>query len=182
MSLALKVLGYFMLWGLWSYAMHALAHSKVKRELNFMRYLHMKHHAYEYDDSKWPPWHDYFFWFGNWRSSLDVYITFTLPLVALALYDPVPGCILLGFHYVYEVFLSRNVLDHNPNITGPITKVISIGSYHMHHHSDVHSNLSFYLTFWDHVFGTTEAKLKRRRDARRKRVLPDDTRQDPVQQ
>jgi sterol desaturase/sphingolipid hydroxylase (fatty acid hydroxylase superfamily) len=169
MTVAIKLIGYFMLWGLWSYGMHAFAHSKVKRGINFMRYLHVKHHAYEYGDSRWPPWHDYFFWFGNWRSSLDVYITFTIPLVALALYDPVPGCILLAFHYIYEVFLSRNVLDHNPNITGAITKVVPIGSYHMHHHSDVHCNFSFYLTIWDHVFGTTEAKLERRRDARRRR-------------
>jgi sterol desaturase/sphingolipid hydroxylase (fatty acid hydroxylase superfamily) len=182
MTVVMKLIGYFMLWGLWSYSMHAFAHSTVKRRINFMRYLHMKHHAYAYvySDSKSTPWHDYFFWFGNWRSSLDIYITFTIPLVALALYDPVPGCILLGFHYLYEVFLSRR-LDHNPNITGAITKVLPIGSYHMRHHSDVHCNFSFYLTIWDHVFGTTEAKLERRRDARQRRgservVVPDELR------
>jgi sterol desaturase/sphingolipid hydroxylase (fatty acid hydroxylase superfamily) len=169
MTVGLKLIGYFMLWGLWSYGMHVAAHSKMKRRFNLMRYLHMKHHAYEYGDSQWPPWHDYFFWFGDWRSSLDVYITFTIPLIALALYDPVPGCILLGFHYVYEVFLSRNVLDHNPDITGAITKLVPIGTYHMHHHRDVHCNFAFYLTIWDHLFGTTEARVQRRRDARRRR-------------
>lgn len=169
MLLVVKLIVYFMLWGLWAYGMHVFAHSRVKRRFNFMKYLHFKHHAYNYGASKWPPWHDYLFWFGDWRSSMDVYITFTLPLVALALYDPLPGCILLGFHYIYEVFLSRNVLDHNPDITGPITKVIPIGSYHMRHHRDVHCNFSFYVTFWDHLFGTTEAKVQSRRAERKTR-------------
>lgn len=169
MILAAKLILYFLLWGLWSYGMHVFAHSRVRRRFNFMKTLHFKHHAYNYGASKWPPWHDYFFWFGDWRSSMDVYVTFTIPLVVLALLDPVPGCILLGFHYVYEVFLSRNVLDHNPNITGPITKLVPIGIYHMRHHRDVHCNFAFYLTLWDHVFGTTEARLQSRRDARRRR-------------
>lgn len=180
MILGIKLIGYFLLWSLWAYCMHVLAHKKLGR-FNLLWHLHRKHHAYEYGDSKWPPWHDYLFWFGHWRSSMDVYITFTIPLIALALYDPLPGCILLGVHYVYEVFLSRNVLDHNPNITGPVTAVIPIGRYHMHHHRDVHCNFAFYLTLWDHLFGTTEARVRARRDARRKRpaavpVLSDDLR------
>ena len=169
MILGLKLIGYFLLWGLWSYGMHVFAHSPVRRRFNFMKYLHVKHHAYDYGPGKWPPWHDYLFWFGSWRSSLDVYLTFTLPLVGLALFDPVPGLILLGFHYVYEVFLSRNVLDHNPDITGAVTRWIPIGAYHMRHHADVHCNFSFYLTLWDHVFGTTEARVLGRRQARRGR-------------
>ena len=163
MTLALKLIGYFLLWGSWSYGMHVFAHSRVKRRFNFMKVLHIKHHAYAYGESKWPPWHDYFFWFGDWRSSMDVYLTFTLPLVVLAVLDPLPGCILLGFHYLYEVFLSRNVVDHNPNLTGAVTKVFPVGAYHIRHHRDVHCNYSFFLTLWDHLFGTTEARVQRRR-------------------
>jgi sterol desaturase/sphingolipid hydroxylase (fatty acid hydroxylase superfamily) len=153
MIFALKLVGYFLLWGLWSYGMHALAHSRWRR-WNFIRYCHLKHHQYDYGGSMWPPWHDYLFWFGNWRSSMDVYLTFTVPLIGLAFYDPVYGGILLAFHYIYEVFLSRNVLDHNPNIRGPITKFIPIGEYHVRHHRNVRCNFAFYLTVWDHLFGT----------------------------
>lgn len=166
--LAAKLVGYFLLWCLWSYGMHVFAHSKVKRRWNFMKVVHAKHHAYSYGESKWPPWHDFFFWFGDWRSSLDVYLTFTLPLVVLVILDPLPGAILLGFHYLYEVFLSRNVADHNPDITGPLTEVIPIGEFHLRHHKDVHCNFSFFLTLWDRVFGTTAASVQRRREARKR--------------
>jgi sterol desaturase/sphingolipid hydroxylase (fatty acid hydroxylase superfamily) len=155
MIFAAKLAGYFLLWGLWAYGMHMLAHSHWRR-YNFVRYFHLKHHQYEYGASMLPPWHDYLFWFGSWRSSMDVYQTFTIPLIALAFFDPPYGYTLLGFHYVYEVFLSRNVLDHNPSIHGRITRFIPIGEYHLRHHRNVRCNYSFYLTFWDHVFGTAE--------------------------
>ncbi len=168
MMLAAKLIGYFLLWGLWAYAMHALAHSRWRR-FNFIRYFHLKHHQYEYGASMWPPWHDYLFWFGNWRSSMDVYLTFTLPLVVLTFHDPLCGGVLLGFHYIYEVFLSRNVLDHNPNIRGFVTRFIPIGEYHMLHHRNVRCNYSFYLTIWDHVFGTheSESTLQQKKERRR---------------
>lgn len=101
-----------------------------------------------------PPWHDYFFWFGNFRSSMDVYITFTLPLLALLAFSPKYGTPLLAFHYIYEVFLSRNVLDHNPKIKGKITNYIPIGTYHLLHHRNVKCNYSFFITIWDRIFGT----------------------------
>jgi sterol desaturase/sphingolipid hydroxylase (fatty acid hydroxylase superfamily) len=167
MIFAIKLFGYFLLWTLWSYAIHALAHSKLRRRFNLVKLVHVKHHAYDYGASKWPPWHDYLFWFGDWRSSMDIYIMFTIPLIVLTIFDPAYGGILLGFHYFYELFLARNVLDHNPDITGPITKVLAIGNYHLGHHREVHCNFSFFFTFWDHVFGTTQARLQRRR-ARRK--------------
>ncbi len=166
-----KLLGYFLLWSFWSYAMHWFAHSKFRR-FNFVRYFHLKHHAYNYGESVLPPWHDYLFWFGNWRSSMDVYLTFTLPLIALAFYDTPYGLTLLAFHYVYEVFLSRNVLDHNPKITGAITNFIPIGIYHLKHHRNVYCNYSFYTTLWDHLFGTVESKMPARNNlAARKKVV-----------
>jgi sterol desaturase/sphingolipid hydroxylase (fatty acid hydroxylase superfamily) len=167
MIFAIKLFGYFLLWTLWSYAIHALAHSKLRRRFNLVKLVHVKHHAYDYGASKWPPWHDYLFWFGDWRSSMDIYIMFTIPLIVLTIFDPAYGGTLLGFHYFYELFLARNVLDHNPDITGPITKVLAIGNYHLGHHREVHCNFSFFFTFWDHVFGTTQARLQRRRSRAR---------------
>ena len=71
------------------------------------------------------------------------------------------------FHYVYEVFLSRTVLDHNPKITGKITRFISIGSFHLKHHTNVRCNFSFYITLWDYLFKTDEKAVKVRRQNRR---------------
>ncbi|WP_068716447.1 sterol desaturase family protein [Vibrio tritonius] len=165
MEIVLKVIGYFFLWTLYSYICHVIAHVRFK--YNFLQYFHMKHHAYNYDDTFWPPWHDYFFWFGDFRSSMDVYFTFTLPLIVLTFFDPVPGAILLAFHYVYEVFLSRTVLDHNPKITGKITRFIPIGSFHLKHHTNVRCNFSFYITLWDYLFKTDEKAVKVKRQNRR---------------
>jgi sterol desaturase/sphingolipid hydroxylase (fatty acid hydroxylase superfamily) len=157
MQMCLKLIVYFLLWTLYSYSVHVFAHSRSR--FNFLKYFHNRHHAYNYGDSKVPPWHDYFFWFGDWRSSIDVYITFTLPLIVLTIFEPVCGGILLAFHYLYEVFLSKNVLDHNENIDGPVTKVVPIGTFHLAHHKYVKCNYSFFITLWDHVFGTTQDRL-----------------------
>lgn len=154
----IKLLAYFFLWSFWSYAMHRLAHSRFRR-FNFLRHVHLKHHTYDYGDSFLPPWHEYFFWFGNWRSSMDVYLTFTMPLVALAFFDPPFGLTLLVFHYFYELFLARNVLDHNPNIKGFVTRIIPIGAYHLQHHRNVRCNFAFYTTLWDRLFNTLDRKV-----------------------
>ena len=94
---------------------------------------------------------------------MDVYLAFTLPLMILTIFDPIPGVILLVFHYFYELFLSRNVLDHNPKITGKITRFMSIGSFHLKHHSNVRCNFSFFITFWDYLFRTDEKSVKEKR-------------------
>lgn len=157
MLTVLKLCAYFLLWTLYSYALHVFQHSRSR--FNFLKYFHNRHHQYNYGSSMLPPWHDYFFWFGDWRSTIDVYITFTLPLVVLTVFEPLCGGILLGFHYLYEVFLSKNVLDHNERIDGPITRFVPIGKYHLAHHKYVKCNYSFYINVWDHLFGTTQAKV-----------------------
>jgi len=164
MIFVLKLTGYFLLWTLYSYTIHYLAHTKIR--YNFLKYFHLKHHAYDYGESFFPPWHDYFFWFGHIKSSMDVYITFTLPLVLLAMFDPLYGVILLVFHYFYEVFLSRNVLDHNPRIKGWITKIIPIGSFHLMHHRHAKCNYSFFITLWDHVFRTNDVEVLGQRNTK----------------
>ncbi|AUI88246.1 hypothetical protein BS333_18010 [Vibrio azureus] len=165
MEILFKVIGYFLLWTLYSYLYHVLAH--VRSKYNLLQYIHLKHHGYKYDGSIWPPWNEYFFWFGDLRSSMDVYLAFTLPLVILTIFDPIPGAILLVFHYFYELFLSRNVLDHNPKITGKITRFMSIGSFHLKHHSNVRCNFSFFITFWDYLFRTDEKSVKEKRRSQR---------------
>ena len=153
MLFIIKLVVCFLLWTLYSYLIHVFAHLNFR--FNFIRRIHMEHHRNNYGDSKWPPFHDYFFWFGSLNSSLDVWITFTLPLILLTFIDFEVGAALLVFHYFYEVFLSRNVLDHNPNITGKVTNYIPIGIYHLKHHRNYRCNYSFYITLWDHVFRTT---------------------------
>lgn len=152
-SYVLRLAGVFLLWTLWSYGVHVLAH-RPGRLAKPLRMIHRAHHAYEYDESRLPPLSDYFFWFGSWRASLDVYITFTIPLLVVTVIDPAIGLPLLAFHYVYEVFLSRNVLDHNPNLRGVVTRFVPVGRYHLLHHSRVTCNYSFYITLWDVVFRT----------------------------
>jgi sterol desaturase/sphingolipid hydroxylase (fatty acid hydroxylase superfamily) len=151
---AVKLAVCFVLWTLYSYSIHVVAHMNFK--WNFLRPLHLKHHSYRYSGIRWPPLHDYFFWFGTWKGTLDVWITFTLPLLVLWFFEREVATVLLAFHYIYEVFLSRDILDHNPNIVGKITNVIPIGAYHYRHHSNYKCNYSFYICLWDHLFGTFE--------------------------
>jgi len=159
----LKLAIYFLLWTLYSYTMHVIAHIRHKR--NFLNKLHLAHHRYDYGDSKWPPWHDYFFWFGGWKETLDVWITFTLPIIVLIVFDPVYGVCLFAFHYVYEIFLSRNVLDHNPNLSGKYTKVIPVGQFHLKHHKFYKCNYSFFISIWDYLFGTNDTRVLKHRKA-----------------
>ncbi|WP_233167380.1 sterol desaturase family protein [Paenibacillus roseus] len=160
-----KLVVYFLLWTLYSYTMHVLAHITHKK--NFLHKIHMAHHKYDYGESKWPPLHDFFFWFGGWKETLDVWLTFTLPIVVLIFFDPVYGIILFVFHYIYEIFLSRNVLDHNPNIKGKFTSIIPVGVFHLKHHKLYKCNYSFFISLWDYLFRTNDKhitnKIKQRR-------------------
>lgn len=155
MILILKLFLYFILWTLYSYTIHRIAHIPSKK--NPLYKVHHVHHRVKYDPAKsLPELSNYFFWFGSWYASLDVWITFTLPLVILVIIDPVPGIVLLVIHYLYEVFLSGNVIDHNPNIKGKITRIFAVGEYHLHHHKVYRKNYAFFITLWDHVFGTKQ--------------------------
>jgi len=152
MIILTKLIVYFLIWSLYSYIIHRIAHIPNKK--NPLLKIHVVHHRVEYDDSILPSWPNFFFWFGSWRASLDVWITLTLPVVVIAIIDPIPGLILLAFHYFYEIFFASNVIDHNPNIKGKITKFFAIGQYHVKHHEVYRSNYGFFITLWDHLFGT----------------------------
>lgn len=149
---------YFMLWTLCSYWIHRIAHIPHKKNILFK--VHQAHHMVQYGESYMPSWGSFFFWFGSWKASLDVWISLTLPVVIIAIIDPVPGITLLIFHYVYEVFFSSNVLDHNPKIKGMVTRIFAIGQYHLQHHRVQRWNYSFFITLWDHVFRTVKKSGK----------------------
>ena len=67
---------------------------------------------------------------------------------------PKAGRPLLAFHYIYEVFLSENQLDHNPKITGRVTRWFAWGDFHLQHHVHPKQNIGLMITLWDRLFGT----------------------------
>ncbi|WP_025028674.1 sterol desaturase family protein [Caldalkalibacillus mannanilyticus] len=160
MLLLMKIIGYYLLCTLYSYIIHRLAHIPSKK--NPLYKIHLEHHKNKYDDLKpsLPSIPNYFMWFGSWKASLDVWITLTLPFVIVAFIDPVPGIILLVYHYLYEIFLAASVLDHNPRVKGAITRFLAVGQFHMKHHYYIKGNYGFYITLWDYVFGTVYKKTR----------------------
>jgi sterol desaturase/sphingolipid hydroxylase (fatty acid hydroxylase superfamily) len=152
------LLGAFALWTLAIYLLHRLSH--WRHRVNPLFRLHRAHHTKPYlrelKTPGWPPAAQYLFWFGDWRASLDVFVNMTVPLLIIVWFAPAYGLPLLAFHYVYEVFLSEDVLDHNPRIRGLVTQVFAWGEFHLHHHVAPRHNYGLLVTFWDHVFGTAQ--------------------------
>ncbi|MDB5117680.1 MAG: hypothetical protein JWQ79_3172 [Mucilaginibacter sp.] len=151
----LKVAGLFLLWTLLVYLMHRLAH--FRHRFNFLYHIHRYHHRVNYlSEKKGFRWYHFFFYFGSFYESLDVWLMMTLPAIALFLWQPKYGIYILVFHYLYEVFLSESQLDHNERITGKVTRYFSWGTYHLGHHRNIRSNFSLMITLWDSVFRTTQ--------------------------
>lgn len=151
-----ELAAWFAAWTLTIYLLHRLAH--WPRSWNVLWRLHQAHHRIPYlsraapDPSPRPG--QFVFWLGSAAASLDVIVMMTLPLVFVLWIAPAHGCVLLAFHYVYEVFFSEGRLDHNPRIGGGLTRYFAWGHYHLHHHLDARCNYSLMVTLWDHVFGT----------------------------
>jgi sterol desaturase/sphingolipid hydroxylase (fatty acid hydroxylase superfamily) len=150
----LGILGLFFTWTFLIYALHRLAH--VKNRLNFLYFIHRYHHRVNYFTvaKRKLNWKCFFFYFGSWYETIDVLITMTLPAALLFFIFPPYGIYLLVFHYLYEVFLSESLLDHNPKIKGSVVNFFSWGKYHLSHNKDVRFNYSLIITFWDYVFKT----------------------------
>jgi sterol desaturase/sphingolipid hydroxylase (fatty acid hydroxylase superfamily) len=147
----------FLLWSFCAYSLHRLAH--LKSTYNPLFRIHLAHHLTEYgkEDTyafQWPAWPSYLLWFDDLNSSLDVWITLVLPAAVVSLIIPQTHFSVLGFVYLYEVFLSEHNLDHNPQICGAVTSVLAIGNYHLTHHHYPRYNYGLYLTLWDYVFVT----------------------------
>ena len=150
----------FLAWTLLVYAMHRIAHWKIKG--NFLRALHLAHHKVDYSNeiNRRLKWYNLFFYFGSLNATLDVIMMLTLPAVMIFLLYPRLGAYILVFHYLYEVFLSEGVLDHNPKINGFVTKYFSWGDYHLEHHKRWNCNYSLMVTVWDRVFRTYRTPSK----------------------
>lgn len=152
------LLGCFALWTFVIYWLHRFSH--IHHRLNPLWWIHRAHHAEPYlrEDShpSWPNFGQYLFWLGGVRLSLDVILVMTLPLLVIAWLWPQYGIPLLVFHYFYEVFLSESVLDHNPRITGRITRWFAWGDFHLHHHVNLKRNYGLLVCFWDDLFGTAQ--------------------------
>lgn len=157
----IKLGGVFLLWTLAMYWLHRLAHWRSPKNLLYR--IHQKHHQQRYDvtpggfkiESLW--WN-----FGHPALVLDILLTMTLPLVLLTLFFPSQGLCLLVFHYLYEVFLGDDVLDHNLRIQGRVTKFFAWGRFHMTHHYNSRYNYCLLITLWDIVFRTVSWTWSRR--------------------
>ncbi len=147
-------IGLFLLWTLFIYCLHRLAHYRNK--FNLLYKIHLYHHKVDYynEANRKFHWYYLFFYFGGIRETLDVIFMLTLPAVFIYLLFPQYGIYILAFHYLYEVFLSEGALDHNPRIRGPATRFFSWGQYHLIHHKTWKFNYSLIITLWDYVFYT----------------------------
>jgi len=144
----------FLAWNLYSYIVHRLGH--IAHPYNFIYKIHRYHHSRDYQNgsAKIPHWYNFLWYFGHPLGTLDVWVQQTLGALIVYYIDPVYAWPTLVIHYFYEILLADGVLDHNPDITGPITDVMAIGEYHLRHHYIPNSNYALYFTIFDRVFGT----------------------------
>jgi len=146
----------FLIWTLIAYCIHRAAH--IRSKANLLWYIHKAHHQKDYKNQRpsWPQWYEYFFCFGTTRRTLDIWIVFVIPLIVVTTVVGGKSWTLLPLYYLYEVFLADTVVEHNPKITGAITRFLSIGQYHLKHHAKPRVNYSFFIPLWDYVFGTCD--------------------------
>lgn len=154
---SLHWLGMFLLallgWLGLAYGIHRLAHWPAR--WNRLQRLHAVHHAPAYfSRARTLRWHHFLLCFGSPAETLDIWITLTLPALLVCLAFPAQGPLLLVLHYAYEIVCSDQLLDHNPDLVGPITRLFAWGDYHLRHHRNPSRNFGLILTVWDHTFGT----------------------------
>ncbi len=149
-----------LLWTLQIYILHRLAH--IKHPLNFLYHIHISHHKINYmkEENRQFKWYYFFFYFGGILETVDVLVTITIPAIIVYFIYPPVGIYILIFHYLYEVFFSEGVLDHNPAIKGRITSIFAWGDYHLGHHKNWNCNYGLLLTCWDHLFNTVKSPAK----------------------
>lgn len=142
------------------YLLHRLAH--LRNRFNPLYKIHIHHHKVNYlsDSNRKFKWYYLLFYFGGVYETIDVLILLTLPAVSIYLVYPGVGIYLLFLHYIYEVFFSEGLLDHNPAIKGRVTNVFAWGEYHLAHHKTWKYNYSLIITLWDYVFGTKKRAIR----------------------
>lgn len=154
----------FLVWSLCAYALHRAGH--VAHRSNVLFRIHMAHHRTAYPGhirprDCLPAPANFLLWFGSLQASADVWITLVLPALVLTALQPMEGKYLLLLVYLYEVFCSELLLDHNPALCGPLTRLFAWGDYHLQHHHHAKTNYGLYITLWDTVFWTRAASRKR---------------------
>ena len=91
--------------------------------------MHRLHHAIPIDtlteslEYKGPKWYYFLWWFDNAHETLEIVLGETLPAVLIYMVDPECGMPLLVFHYLYEIWATDALLEHNARISN--TAVIS---------------------------------------------------------
>src|SRR4051812_43242878 len=108
--------GLFFLWTLCIYFMHRIAH--IQSKFNPFYQIHLSHHKINYlkKSNRKFQWYYFLFYFGSLYATLDVIFILTFPAFLMYWISPQYGLYIVGFHYLYEVFLSEGTLDHNPKI------------------------------------------------------------------
>ena len=145
-----------------AYGIHRLAHHRAR--WNRLERLHRVHHGPTYLEVRRSlHWHHFLLCFGSPQETLDIWFTLTLPALALAPLFPDQAPWLLGFHYLYEIFLSDERLDHNPRLCGSLTRYFAWGDYHLEHHRDPSRHFGLILTLWDGLCGSASALTQPRR-------------------
>ncbi|EIJ36304.1 sterol desaturase family protein [Thiothrix nivea] len=143
-------------WLLAAYFIHRVAH--IKHKWNILFYIHKAHHEINYlasdEQNSAFKMRYLLFLFGDYRGTLDVLLTLTLPALLVLFVHTEIGLGILIFHYIYEVFLSEHVLDHNPRIRKCGARCFAWGEYHLMHHLKPSCNFGIILPIGDYLFGT----------------------------
>eukprot|EP00455_Lapot_gusevi_P018105 TRINITY_DN1981_c0_g3_i2.p1 TRINITY_DN1981_c0_g3~~TRINITY_DN1981_c0_g3_i2.p1 ORF type:complete len:253 (+),score=27.46 TRINITY_DN1981_c0_g3_i2:106-864(+) len=161
----LRLVVWFLVWTLAEYSMHRLMH--VNHPYNILFPIHRYHHKIPYEtiinpSSRLPKWTYFFFWFENWHETLEIVLGETVPALLICYLDPRCGGPIFLFHYVYELFATDSLLEHNPSIENPhIVTYLAVGQFHLEHHRSSLHNFGFTITLWDHLFGTYAAPTHR---------------------
>ncbi|WP_084627959.1 sterol desaturase family protein [Elstera litoralis] len=146
----------FVLWSLCAYGIHRLGH--FNHPFNPMFRIHMKHHKVQYGRGNhryhWPECAHFFLWFGDFKASADVWITLLLPAITLSIIFQETNYFMIIIVYLYEVFLSENLLDHNPEVDTIFDILFAVGVFHLRHHKSPAFNFGLYTNLWDHIFLT----------------------------
>jgi len=159
LSYSTRLFSIYLLWTLYIYWIHRLAHYKTK--WNFLFYLHRDHHKLVLpQEIEAPTWYSYFFIRSTWKNTVDNFVSITLPLVILLFYDRSHGLPLFIYSYIYETFLADGILDHNVHIKGKICNIFAFGRFHINHHLNVKKNFSLYISIWDFVFKTADSNYE----------------------
>ncbi len=164
---ALEFFGAFLISTCLAYWVHRLAHMRVFRTTLWK--IHEPHHRIDaWNLPLGPDWRSAFLWYGGWRRTADVVLTFYVPALIAGSIIGGYGWLILPFHYLYELFCADGLLDHNPRIKGRMTRMMAIGDYHLAHHHRFNRNLSFIVPWWDHLFGTVDHRVEAKQQTRAK--------------